>query len=593
MIGYLIDAVPSTFLAMVALAAEGLRRSDGTRYHWFLRTSVVVVLLLPLLLVPAYELLIAGTVQMLTIVGGLALWRSRKSRQQLLVEFARRYALDESNAAPDLQPRIALRTVFLATIPLTIALAALASFPHLPWTDWVHWVAIGCIIGGVPFFCIWLVYGQTHIAFRLLAGVLFCIAMGLAIPVVEVTFMAVVSHVGFSRRAFDQLLQPETQAWIMRAWLHFSASLAIAIGLLCSWIVLMRHSLWFAPPTEIDPSEVLPKTKRTLTARWALLTVFICTVALPLVILVKLASPTPKIEPPSMLPSFFAHLYEAGRLIEPALEQILRSPQMLTDQQKADLLPGDSAAFLEMRQAFSASAMPSMLTIVVSDATDRLERALAIRLNLAIALQQPEMILEASLDFLQLQELLSRGYRNFDGMRNQSSTMTLVATELHKYRDQLTRDQRHEFLQAVHPLVTKRHSWDQLVDRQRINDENRGWQSHLQVILDDWKGEERYAFLKYAYLYGYTKMSVFLTELALHSYQEDHGQLPNRLDELAPSYLPSLIDDPFGSGPLKYRQTNDGYLLYSIGPNGKDNGGQPLSSRQEGDLLSDELLKTP
>jgi hypothetical protein len=45
-------------------------------------------------------------------------------------------------------------------------------------------------------------------------------------------------------------------------------------------------------------------------------------------------------------------------------------------------------------------------------------------------------------------------------------------------------------------------------------------------------------------------------------------------------------EDRFRGGPLTYRPEGKGYLLYSFGMNGKDDGGRTLSND---DLLADDL----
>jgi hypothetical protein len=61
---------------------------------------------------------------------------------------------------------------------------------------------------------------------------------------------------------------------------------------------------------------------------------------------------------------------------------------------------------------------------------------------------------------------------------------------------------------------------------------------------------------------------------ALAAYQRDNGRYPAKLDELAPKYLAAVPDDLFAGKPLVYRPTENGYLLYSVGINGKDEGGR-------------------
>jgi len=71
--------------------------------------------------------------------------------------------------------------------------------------------------------------------------------------------------------------------------------------------------------------------------------------------------------------------------------------------------------------------------------------------------------------------------------------------------------------------------------------------------------------------------AMLLIALYLHAYRLDHGHYPAALAELVPTYLSKIPEDPFAlQGPFCYRLQGEKYLLYSIGPDGKDNGGIPI-----------------
>jgi hypothetical protein len=74
-------------------------------------------------------------------------------------------------------------------------------------------------------------------------------------------------------------------------------------------------------------------------------------------------------------------------------------------------------------------------------------------------------------------------------------------------------------------------------------------------------------------------MQFDLTRLAfaLAAYHADHGSYPARLAELAPQYVAKVPKDIYIPAELHYQQDGDGYLLYSVGPNGKDDGGRNCS----------------
>ncbi|MBA4066465.1 MAG: hypothetical protein C0501_22690 [Isosphaera sp.] len=72
---------------------------------------------------------------------------------------------------------------------------------------------------------------------------------------------------------------------------------------------------------------------------------------------------------------------------------------------------------------------------------------------------------------------------------------------------------------------------------------------------------------------------------ALAAYRADEGKYPARLADLAPRYLPAVPDDVFAGKPLTYRVEDNGYLFYSIGQDGKDDGGRSFDDDPRGDDL--------
>ncbi len=73
--------------------------------------------------------------------------------------------------------------------------------------------------------------------------------------------------------------------------------------------------------------------------------------------------------------------------------------------------------------------------------------------------------------------------------------------------------------------------------------------------------------------------ALWLTTLGLHAYQLDHKTYPPNLAALVPHYLKHVPADPFGGGEiLRYKLSGNAYTLWSIGPDGVDNGGVPIKS---------------
>lgn len=87
--------------------------------------------------------------------------------------------------------------------------------------------------------------------------------------------------------------------------------------------------------------------------------------------------------------------------------------------------------------------------------------------------------------------------------------------------------------------------------------------------------------VRFRYVRAVVQDNLLLATLALQAYRAEHGSYPTALSALASVYLTRLPDDPFAvNGPLRYKRTAAGYVLYSIGPDGKDNGGTPSKDGQ-------------
>jgi hypothetical protein len=77
---------------------------------------------------------------------------------------------------------------------------------------------------------------------------------------------------------------------------------------------------------------------------------------------------------------------------------------------------------------------------------------------------------------------------------------------------------------------------------------------------------------------------------ALERHRLAHGSFPVALTELVPAYLPAVPEDWMSGQPLHYERTDDGlFRLWSVGPNGKDDGGVYRIVNKDGRSLSEDL----
>jgi hypothetical protein len=84
---------------------------------------------------------------------------------------------------------------------------------------------------------------------------------------------------------------------------------------------------------------------------------------------------------------------------------------------------------------------------------------------------------------------------------------------------------------------------------------------------------------------------------ALERFRFKHGRLPESLNELVPEFLDKPLLDPASGQPLRYvRVGEQGYRVYSIGWDGKDDGGEETRKKEVGDWTwasHPKLIKNP
>ncbi len=88
--------------------------------------------------------------------------------------------------------------------------------------------------------------------------------------------------------------------------------------------------------------------------------------------------------------------------------------------------------------------------------------------------------------------------------------------------------------------------------------------------------------------------NIVVTAIALKRYELQNHHLPNALDELVPNFLKTVPVDFMDGKSLRYRPNADGlFLLYSVGENGVDDGGNPSYEPEEGVTYSGYSWQSP
>jgi hypothetical protein len=75
-----------------------------------------------------------------------------------------------------------------------------------------------------------------------------------------------------------------------------------------------------------------------------------------------------------------------------------------------------------------------------------------------------------------------------------------------------------------------------------------------------------------------------VTALAVERYRLANSRLPEAAEALAPAFMPAVPADPFNGQTLRYKPVEDGCLVYSVGEDQTDNGGE-LAPRNGNDVV--------
>ena len=62
--------------------------------------------------------------------------------------------------------------------------------------------------------------------------------------------------------------------------------------------------------------------------------------------------------------------------------------------------------------------------------------------------------------------------------------------------------------------------------------------------------------------------------VAVERFRQRHHRWPENLAELSPALLERVPADPYDGKPIRYRKLDDGVVIYTVGPDGADNGGK-------------------
>jgi hypothetical protein len=112
-------------------------------------------------------------------------------------------------------------------------------------------------------------------------------------------------------------------------------------------------------------------------------------------------------------------------------------------------------------------------------------------------------------------------------------------------------------------------------DEARANSKQTG-KPPKQFLLACMLADEPYLMLVQKAMTAEAQRRIVIIAIALKRFERRNGKLPDALSDLMPELLKETPLDPMNARPLHYRSTGGkSFLLYSVGTDGKDDGGDP------------------
>ena len=147
-------------------------------------------------------------------------------------------------------------------------------------------------------------------------------------------------------------------------------------------------------------------------------------------------------------------------------------------------------------------------------------------------------------------------------------------------RQQLTPSKAAETTRVMETIAASRDPPESVLERGRLWDDlAMTWRHRLEVVFNEIFGQESTeaptarAFLEVRDR-GRSQAELLMVDLALRAYHADHGAWPASLNELSPQYLQRVPLDRYSGRPLIYRPEGTTFSLYSVGKDGRDDGGK-------------------
>ena len=561
-----------TSLTLVGLLAAWVAT---TSRHWFWRAGVFVAVLGLLLLIPAYEPFVAFMLQGAVVAIGVQCYRWWCRRKD-----------DAAESTPG--ARFSLASLLLVMVFVAVGAAVAVRVPEQNLYAWQSIFLFGLVGGASILLPLWVVHGKSvRWSLRLGLG----LGLGLVLmPVISLplaggdwivlSFVAYTSwppepDVGISLGINGQYQEGE----LIGVW----APIVSCVAMISLFVIWMRSVISASGATAVALSSRRSISRRRILLSGLLLVVVFAVSLSPAFIYYRLMTPIPIPVTTLPNPNGWDDLAAAGKLAETSSQaNVLSNYDTVTKDQLVTAVAAYASIYEQMKVGLDRQVRYpldySKWGMDHLSSMRALARAIAVRSRLAKIEGRYEASAESSLECIRFGYALRRGGLIIESLIGIACSR-IGRHWIYDIHEDLSTTQCVSLIEFLSDLETQVEPPEEYILRDRIwSQYGFGWHGHLIQIFDDHMGGS--SFYTEDALFMSSKgeqgeMRLLQLELAIQAWRSTYNELPDSLNDLIPQYLDEIPLDPFSEAGslLQYRRSEDGYVLYSVGYNGTDDGG--------------------
>ena len=553
----LTNALSAAFFGLLGIWAAVVKR------HWFLRLTVVGVVLLASLLIPAYEMVIEFGVQILLIAVAV-----RIAQHGLRWKWS-----------------FSIETALLLMVVFAVTAAIAGQLPEHSWRRWVQIVGSGAFAAYGSLLGLWIVCGKSRWWVRAVVGaigVLFLIALYFTGHLLQQVAMHSIAR--WRTTLESALSDSRLSHWIGRAVPPILLGMAIMVAAL----TLARLSDWFGVARE---HEMLQR-RSVYWARSGLVAMMLMVAAPLIAILVELTTPPPAPHVSLPAPNGYDNFIAAGRATPNVFEQARQWDSMKWKEQR-ELFDSFQVVVdkivagveLECRVANPYVDRASAEYEETASSLMNASMAMSLRLDYLAKYGSTEQFVNESLLDLRFSQEGSRGGGVYDSDMVYGATPQRLRWKL----GDLDASTCRTLARDVAVIDSQREAFGRKVEVQKLIDQRSDWETRLIYLLNEWSGRE-HNNRAYWDAEPLAELRLLSVAAALQAFTLEHGSPPKDLKELVPQYLAAIPDDPqdsTGQQPLKFVCHGASFTLYCNGDDGDDDGGidEDAANSVGGDMI--------